>query len=44
MREFTNERTFDDFQDDRKTIRAVLYNLAVMGEAVRDLPPELEFG
>jgi uncharacterized protein with HEPN domain len=42
IREFTNEITFDEFQDDRKTIRAVLYNLAIIGEAVRGIPPELE--
>lgn len=41
-REFTNEITFDEFQDDRKTIRAVLYNLAIIGEAVCVIPPELE--
>ncbi len=42
IREFTNEITFDEFQNDRKTIRAVLYNLAIIGEAVRGIPPELE--
>ena len=42
IREFTSEITFDQFQDDRKTIRAVLYNLAIIGEAVRVIPPELE--
>jgi len=42
IREFTNEITFEEFQNDRKTIRAVLYNLAIIGEAVRGIPPELE--
>ncbi len=42
IREFTNDITFDEFQGDRKTIRAVLYNLAIIGEAVRGIPPELE--
>lgn len=42
IREFTSEITFDQFQDGRKTIRAVLYNLAIIGEAVRVIPPELE--
>ena len=42
IREFTSEITFDQFQDDRKTIRAVLYNLAIIGEAVRVIPLELE--
>jgi len=42
IREFTNGITFEEFQDDRKTIRAVLYNLAIIGEAVRSIPPEIE--
>ena len=42
IREFTSEITFDQFQDDRKTIRAVLYNLAIIGEAVRAIPSELQ--
>ncbi|HEY9818991.1 MAG TPA: DUF86 domain-containing protein [Candidatus Obscuribacterales bacterium] len=42
IREFTNGLTFDEFQDDRKTISAVLYSLAIIGEAVRGIPPELE--
>ena len=42
IREFTNKITFEEFQDDRKTIRAVLYNPAIIGEAVRNIPPETE--
>ncbi|BAU43413.1 DUF86 domain-containing protein [Leptolyngbya sp. O-77] len=42
IREFTDNITFDEFQGDRKTIRAVLYNLAIIGEAIRGIPPELE--
>ena len=42
IREFTNEITFEQFQNDRKTIRAVLYSLAIIGEAVRTIPPGLE--
>ncbi len=42
IREFTSEITFEEFQDDRKTITAVLYSLAIIGEAVRSIPPELE--
>jgi uncharacterized protein with HEPN domain len=42
IREFIKDITFDEFQGDRKTVRAVLYNLAVIGKAVRDIPPELE--
>ncbi|WP_448572696.1 HepT-like ribonuclease domain-containing protein [Trichothermofontia sp.] len=40
--EFTNEITFEEFQNDRKTIRAVLYNLTIIGEAVRSIPPDVE--
>ncbi len=42
IREFTNETTFEEFQSDLKTIRAVLYNLAIIGEAVRSIPPDVE--
>lgn len=42
IREFTSELTFEEFQDDRKTIRAVLYNLAIIGEAVRNISPDVE--
>lgn len=42
IREFTNGITFEEFQDQRKTIRAVLYNLAIIGEAVRSIPPDIE--
>jgi uncharacterized protein with HEPN domain len=42
IREFTNEITFEEFQGDRKTVRAVLYNLAIIGEAVRSVPSEVE--
>ncbi|MDX2211949.1 MAG: DUF86 domain-containing protein [Oculatellaceae cyanobacterium bins.114] len=42
IREFTNEITFEEFQSDRKTIRAVLYNFAIIGEAVRGIPPDVE--
>ena len=42
IREFIKDITFDEFQGDRKTVRAVLYNLAIIGEAVRGIPPELE--
>lgn len=42
IQEFTNDLTFEEFQADRKTVRAVLYNLAIIGEAVRSIPPEVE--
>ena len=42
IQEFTAGKTFEEFQGDRKTIRAVLYDLAIVGEAVRSIPPEVE--
>jgi uncharacterized protein with HEPN domain len=42
IQEFTNDLTFEEFQSDRKTVRAVLYDLAIIGEAVRNIPPEVE--
>ena len=43
IQEFTNGITFEEFQADRKTIRAMLYNLVIIGEAVHSIPPEVEF-
>jgi uncharacterized protein with HEPN domain len=42
IQEFTSGVTFEEFQNDRKTVSAVLYDLAIIGEAVRNIPPELE--
>lgn len=42
IREFIKDITFDEFQVDRKTVGTVLYNLAIIGEAVRGIPPEVE--
>ena len=42
IQEFTSGMTFEQFQTDRKTVGAVLYSLAIIGEAVRSIPPELE--
>lgn len=42
IRDFTNGITFEEFQGDRKTVRAVLYDLAIIGEAVRSIPPDVE--
>ncbi|NJL89073.1 MAG: DUF86 domain-containing protein [Coleofasciculaceae cyanobacterium SM2_1_6] len=42
IQEFTTGMTFEEFQYDRKTIRAVLYNLAIIGEAIRGIPAEIE--
>jgi uncharacterized protein with HEPN domain len=42
IQEFTNGITFEEFQADRKTVRAVLYDLAIIGEAVHNIPAEME--
>lgn len=40
---FTAGMNFADFERDPKTVKAVLYNLAIIGEAVSQLLPEVEF-
>jgi uncharacterized protein with HEPN domain len=42
IQSFTEGLTFEEFQNDRKTIGAVLYTLAIIGEAARTIPPDLE--
>lgn len=39
--EFTRDLTFESFCQDLKTTKAVLYNLAVIGEAARRVPEEI---
>jgi uncharacterized protein with HEPN domain len=39
---FTKGMSFEDFQTDLKTVRAVLYSLAIIGEAAGSLLPEVE--
>ncbi|WP_036486303.1 DUF86 domain-containing protein [Myxosarcina sp. GI1] len=39
---FTAGMSFADFERDPKTIKAVLYNLAVIGEVASQLLPEVE--
>lgn len=39
---FTKDMSFAEFQVDTRTVRAVLYSLAVMGKAAASLLPELE--
>jgi uncharacterized protein with HEPN domain len=40
---FTAGMSFAEFAKDTKTVKAVLYNLAIIGEAVSQLLPEIEF-
>ena len=39
---FTAGMRFVDFQQDAKTVKAVLYNLAIIGEVAGQLLPEVE--
>ena len=38
---FTRGMSFDDFVDDERTFDAVVWNLEIIGEAVKNLPQEL---
>lgn len=38
---FTGDMSFEEFIDDDKTISAVLYKFAIMGEATKMLPDEV---
>ncbi len=39
--EITRGMEYETFRQDKKTLKAVLYNLAVIGEAARKLPDEV---
>lgn len=39
---FTEGMTLQNFQTDPRTVKAVLYNMAIIGEAARNLPPDVE--
>ncbi len=41
IRRYTKGYTFDDFQQDEKTIDSVLRNLEIIGEAARYVPAEI---
>lgn len=34
--------TFEEFRGNTKTLKAVLYNITIIGEAARNIPPEVE--
>lgn len=42
IKRFTKGYTFDDFQDDEKTIDSVLRNLEIIGEAARHVPADVK--
>jgi uncharacterized protein with HEPN domain len=42
IKQFTRDLTFDRFCADTRTMQAVLYSLAVIGEAARHVPEEVK--
>lgn len=40
VQDYTRGMNFEEFLNDRKTRDAVIRNLAIIGEAAKDLPPE----
>ena len=40
--EWTTNMTFEDFSSNRVTLKAVLYNLGIIGEASRNIPSEVQ--
>ncbi len=42
IQSFTEGMTFEDFQADTKTVRAVMCNITIMGEAASSIPPEIQ--
>lgn len=42
IKEFIKDMTFEDFQNDRKTVDAVIRNLEIVGEAANNIPQELK--
>ena len=40
-RSYVGDMTFEEFSDDRKTIDAVVRNLEIIGEAVKNVPSEI---
>lgn len=39
--DYTNGMSFEDFTNDRKTLDAVLHNIAVIGEAANHVPDDM---
>jgi uncharacterized protein with HEPN domain len=41
-RRFLQSMSFDEFVEDDRTLKAVVWNLTVIGEVVRHIPPEVQ--
>ena len=39
---FVKDMTYEDFCRDPKTLKAVVWNLTIIGEAARHVPPSIE--
>ena len=39
---FTDDITYEEFAEDPKTLKAVVWNLTIIGEAVRHIPAEVQ--
>lgn len=42
IQSFTSSMSFEDFQADTKTVRAVICDISIMGEAAANIPPEIQ--
>jgi uncharacterized protein with HEPN domain len=42
IKRYTKGYTFDDFQEDEKTVDSVLRNLEIIGEAARQVPSDVK--
>ncbi len=42
IQQFVASMTFEGFQTDKKTAKAILYNFAVIGEAARHIPTAIQ--
>ncbi|MBI2940848.1 MAG: DUF86 domain-containing protein [Chloroflexi bacterium] len=40
--QYTDGMTFEEFSGDQKTVHAVTYNIAIIGEAARHVPAEVQ--
>ncbi|MGL5196010.1 MAG: HepT-like ribonuclease domain-containing protein [Chroococcales cyanobacterium] len=41
VRRYTHGMSFEDFQNDERTYDAVVRNLEIVGESVKNIPPEI---
>ena len=44
IQKYTRQLSFKDFQDDSLTVDAVIRNLEIIGEAAKNVPPDIRSG